>query len=39
MDHLDPEGREDSYEASKDPVVVTSIALKVRLFIADPEMV
>lgn len=39
MDNLDPEGCVDSYEASKDPVVVTSIALNVRLFVADPEMV
>ena len=40
-DHLDPtqNGREDSYDASKSPVVVVNFGTNVQLHVADPEMV
>ena len=38
LDQLDPEGREGSYDSSKDPVVIQNIMTAITLYVADPIM-
>ena len=39
LDQLDPSGTEYSYDAAKTPVVVSNVGSRVKLYVADPEMV